>query len=327
MATPQKLDKVKPDKDLGQKIRAIRGGKTQEKFASELGVAYTRVSTWEKGQMPPNDKLVLLGNIATDVEMRLYFWKKAGLKTDEIEEAVRTRFLKHREEAVPGEAMLLAIHGGKNGGVDKRRIAYQTYPATRVPNPESTFCLELENSYLPGLLQKGSLAVIDGSRTELLHAPNGLLAIRFDPMPNLVPVFHGPRPAKALFNDISSLDDDRENQLLFETSQKHLNEKRVGVRFGWVRPMYAGEHEAWADDPDRPWCYVLQPAAVDGVAHAQSGIPLELTGWRQGSWPSSETEIEQYLLKSVHVLGTVIGWIAAHGPEPQPLAIRKKVKI
>ena len=308
--------------DLGNKIRALRGSKTQKTFSRELDVAPTRLSTWEKGHMPPNDKLVLLGNIATG-ETRLFFWEKAGLDTSKIEETVRSRFLAQRAKSFPDEAVLLKVCD--QAGESSRSIAY---PAARVPHLEHTFCLELENNFLPGLLRKGDLAVIDGSRNSILCERAGMLAVRFDPLPNLQPIHRSARRGKTVIPyGISTVTDPMAAQLSYEMEQRYLNSRRVGVRFGWVRWMYAGENEVWADNTDRPWCYVLEPATVKAVS--ENGIPLELMKWRQGNAPTSEAELKKCLLKGIEILGTVIGWIGAPGVESKPpdRTGKQKVKV
>jgi len=152
--------------------------------------------------------------------------------------------------------------------------------------------------------------------------------VRFDPLPNLQPIHRSARRGKTVIPyGISTVTDPMAAQLSYEMEQRYLNSRRVGVRFGWVRWMYAGENEVWADNTDRPWCYVLEPATVKAVS--ENGIPLELMKWRQGNAPTSEAELKKCLLKGIEILGTVIGWIGAPGVESKPpdRTGKQKVKV
>jgi transcriptional regulator with XRE-family HTH domain len=303
MATSKNLDST-----IGSKITELRGDETQESFAKKLGVDQPRINGLEKGRVvPSNSILVKLGNIATDAGMRLYFWEKAGLETDHIEAKVRARFIKRREKSLPGESVLLTARGGEREENDKRRFAF---PATRIPNPESTFCIEIgkESHPLPSPLDEGGLAVVDSSRTELLRTSSDLLAVQFDVIPNLRPQALNRASARLL-------------QKHEDTTPPEFLEKygpKPGVRFGrrrLVTDVSPGGAE-WA------WCFFLEYAPEHNTAS------LPLTEWHEGN-PPSEAELEKSLMKSVHVLGTVIGWIAAPGSETKPPegAAERKVKV
>lgn len=57
-------------KDLGNRIREIRGTKTQEEFASELGLDRRTFGSWEKGRHFPKIDILLSiarhGNVSID---------------------------------------------------------------------------------------------------------------------------------------------------------------------------------------------------------------------------------------------------------------------
>lgn len=299
-------DAPKPVGEMIRSLRTEKGGWTQKRLAEELGVSRESVNVWEKElRLPPNEILAKLGSIALNSEHRREFWKLATTGATSLRTALRAEIVREWEKINLDQVVQLPVFDNALNKIAGRIVAY---PAGCLLHPESTFCLEIgrESRLLSGLLQEGDTAVIDGARTDLIGVAPKLLAAYFEVIPSLQPsswAHQTEAERRYLEGRNIQLSDE-------EIAFNAQNGPKPGVRFGWNSLVEWGQGtERFDGEPDRPWCYVLEPAKVRGMN--EIGRALQLTDWQTGEMPRSEAELKKCLgLKRIRILGTVIGWIS-----------------
>jgi DNA-binding XRE family transcriptional regulator len=318
------------DEELCRRIQRLRieAVATPAEFAKRFDVNRVTFINWENGNVPPTARVLIeMGNMAKDRDDKLFFWRRAGIETAEIEEVVQEEFLARREKSVGDDVCSVPIWSVANlkagGGISQRSVAF---PATRVSNPRSTFCLEVtaESRLLPGFLDQGDLAVIDSSQKEFSEA--NLTAVYFAALPNLELADSTERLKPA--RDLRRVRDVTAEQLkaFFERSDEPT--RPPGVRFGWFSlidaSQWLGTMTSGSTLQNSPWCYALRAPALSGIGGRSTVL---LSDWNNGPLPIlSLKNVETLLRSEVHILGTVIGWIAAREHAAQRRAsLEKKV--
>jgi hypothetical protein len=165
--------------------------------------------------------------------------------------------------------------------------------ATRIANPEATFCIEVGNDSARGPYPVGSLVIIDGSRRGILGREEVLdatakvseLAAFYEDLPQWEGV---------VSPTLLSHEDLRKVLELYKQDPDKRAQQGSGVRFGTthlqVRPSKEG----------RFWSYTLGGGCGEVL----------LTNWRDGRLPLTDEAAYSMLKEGVHILGTVIGWFA-----------------
>ena len=78
------MEKVSPDK-VGERIRSVRGDKTQTEFAKEIGVKKQNyISRYERGRIPSPDLLVRIAEMGKVTVDWILTGKGRGLKVNVV---------------------------------------------------------------------------------------------------------------------------------------------------------------------------------------------------------------------------------------------------
>jgi transcriptional regulator with XRE-family HTH domain len=94
---------------IAQRIKGVRleKGRTQQAFATVLGVRQSLVSAWERGLLPSAENYVALGNVAEKHEDRMFFWSLAGMDRNAFLSALSTQEKKMHVDFDASEAVLI----------------------------------------------------------------------------------------------------------------------------------------------------------------------------------------------------------------------------
>lgn len=112
----------------------IKRGETQEQLAEYLGIARPRISEWESGQTKPSPEIYLnLGNLADDLDDKIWFWEQAGLDIEKLL-AAAAQVKKSAPEMVTG--LLRKLPSDAQIFIVNERIAGQVF------SPGDTILLE-----------------------------------------------------------------------------------------------------------------------------------------------------------------------------------------
>jgi phage repressor protein C with HTH and peptisase S24 domain len=163
-------------------------------FGKRLGVSAMAVSRWERGTAEPSGSVFIkLGNLAGDPQC-WYFWRRAGLTTDDIMRVLPDANLRLRQTKVTHGQI---IHAGA-GAATKQRAEFVAVPLLPVyavtageagdtevdlgqtlperllaavsewcPNPKFTFCMRVKGNSMSPLILDGYIIAVDTS--EVLH--------------------------------------------------------------------------------------------------------------------------------------------------------------
>jgi transcriptional regulator with XRE-family HTH domain len=158
-------EKWKAKMTIAERVRDLRGDKTQADFAADLGVSQQQVSALEKGTDSPSaDALVRLGNVSPYPD-NVWFWKQAGLDSNKMV-ATAEQVLKDRGAApTPGEIVRIPC-SRKTVQREEPLDRFLQLPAESVPNLGSTRCLLIDETAASPSIPPDSLIVLDASQKD-----------------------------------------------------------------------------------------------------------------------------------------------------------------
>jgi transcriptional regulator with XRE-family HTH domain len=166
---------------IAKRIKSVRleKGRTQQAFATVLGVRQNLVSAWERGLLPSAENYVALGNVAEKHEDRLFFWGLAGMDRNAFLSALSTQEKKMHVDFDASEAVLIEPVQGI--GSDN---APMKFPRWMVKQPAATryalarFFWDTDDD----LVREGDVILIDVSEVNIDKlADESLIAVLADP--------------------------------------------------------------------------------------------------------------------------------------------------
>ena len=314
------MEKTVTSAELKRRIRALRASLdlSQKEFSEKLKVARPQVSRWEKGtEGPSNEKLIALGNIAP-LSVGLWFWRRAGLDTQRVEEAVLQELARLPDETtlaktvriprLDGAALLLQIGGGEKGpAVDASDSI--PLPALFVPDQTSTVCIQVPEWAKGPLLFAGDLALVRRTPAPLPNLLDHLVAVLFEVRHNIqLPTAKAARSyARGPSLSPKELEAQRDELERWEESDRATNPYLAeatapGVLFGILRVGSDGKWDKKLQTLgiEHPWRLFLECG--------DSWEPL--TRWSGEAFPSERSSAPE-LMDGVHIEGPVITWISA----------------
>lgn len=155
---------MKKSSNIGERFKGLRKlkGISQAQLAEKLHTSRSAVSAWEVGDLtPPPEALAGLGNLAGWPEC-LWLWKLAGVDEQAMLSAAE-RELKARGVLVPRSKFIRIPRLSRKSqrGASARPQLPFPLPAHLVPNPGSTFYIELDKNSAGEAFADGDIVVVD----------------------------------------------------------------------------------------------------------------------------------------------------------------------
>jgi len=153
---------MKKKSQIGERIKSLRAGMSQAKFAELLGVQQATVSAWEVEENVPSPEAWLgLAKLAPDPD-KLWFWQQAGVDLEEML-SLSEKILKERGaapesgEVIRRPRLRVTPEGKEESG------PLVVLPAEFMPTSGSTKCFILDKTSASFVFARGDIVVVDAS--------------------------------------------------------------------------------------------------------------------------------------------------------------------
>jgi|CZKZ01.1.fsa_nt_gi transcriptional regulator with XRE-family HTH domain len=325
-----------PDPDLSSRVRELRKalGLLQAEFAEKLKVSRPQVVQWEKGtkERPSVEKLLEMANLALTQEVRIWFWRKAGVNLDAIKADFREDVRFRTNSWKSGQALQVPIvrelKVGPNGEILQTEAGSVPLPADRFASPASIACLRREKRP-PWVLNDGGLVMVDRSVVDPIKLRRKMTAVLFDSFPVLDQILNlsissssKSKPKRSVglalgteedkyilklrkdFHEATRTRIDYENEE--ELLQAIAEITRPGFLVGIFDRRYVGEQHGLVPD-ETVWSLVLR-VQLPAFPFFEE-IPL--SKWQAGGDPEADDSLllSSLLSEDVRIIGEVVGWI------------------
>jgi len=326
------------DGQLAKRIRELRDslGLNQSLFAKELTVGNTRVtqtqvSEWERGtERPSAEKLLVMGNIAKQDQMAMFFWIRAGVKDERFRDLIGAgdgMFVPVTEDGLAFMAPIVKrIFLGGAGELQTETDGTLPLPFNPASGRPSAFCMKVpEHEGLSHFFAPGDYVVIERAPVDLDRMVDSIIAVYFEEHP---PALDWGSDTSRFIESVRAATQTSEGERLRHEAESRLNReknpeayaesdrqseqiwKRVQnsmatpvLKFGWLRVQHAGGR------PEGPWKEQVSRVALEIVpsVSGSSGTSIPLTEWVKGINPI-EPKIAARIKRPTHIVGRLVGW-------------------
>lgn len=333
------------DGNLIDAIRNLRNsfGMNQKDFARKFfGATQTQISDWERGsESPSNEKLVMMANIAKELDDQKFFLRRAGVSEKLLKEhfplELKASVVRPDESLAFKVPIAKKVFLGSAGELQTETEGSLLLPSGLIANPTSVFCMRVpEDEGIPSLFAPGDYVIIERLLGDLDDMVGAIVAVGIENYqnPNLPDMVRFQQIAKTAMavseedqrslqkrwrkndslnrkaNPKAAAESDEQNE---ERWKKAWKDAPLTMKFGWLKVQPAGG----AEERNIPWESRVRRISLDTSQSCPGySVPcIPLGDWVIGIDPS-KPNVAAHISFSVHFAGRIIGWFRGNLSQP-----------